>query len=38
MFLINPDGEFVDYYSQEKKRKKIVDEIQFQAMKFEAKK
>lgn len=38
LFLMDPAGEFVDYYSQNKKRKQIVDEVLVNIEKFKAKK
>jgi len=35
MYLVNPDGEFVDYYGQNKKVEEIFTSIKLHAMKYE---
>lgn len=37
LYLMNPKGEFVDYYGQNKKRKEVRDEILLQVAKYKAK-
>lgn len=38
LYLINPKGEFVDYYGQNKKRAEVTDEIIFSVAKYNAQK
>lgn len=38
LYLINPKGEFVDYFGQNKKRQEVTDEILLDVAKYNAKK